>query len=315
MGNIAEKTPPSARVNKRSWARRIWTWTWKGTLGFLAFSIGLVLLYRWVNPPVTFLQLSERWSAAEGCVYSQTWADDADISLYMKLAVVASEDNNFMKHNGLDWGAIEKARKYNEANKDKKNKKMRGASTISQQTAKNVFLWPSRSWIRKGFEVYFTLLIEWLWPKERIMEVYLNVIEMGPCTFGVQAAAEKYFSTTASRLTREQAALIAACLPLPKKMNPGKPSAYLKKRQTQITRLMRMIGENYFERYSGKMDKKQAEEQEKAVEKEIDRLSPAELPASNPPEMVEEEDANQVTAPPTEPATINQTPADTSAIE
>lgn len=268
----------ATKSGKRSWYRTLWTWLWKGALGFFGLSIGLVILYRWVNPPFTFLQLSERWTSPDGCVFAQEWVDESEISVYMKLAVVASEDNNFMKHDGFDWGAIEKARKYNEANKDKKNKKVRGASTISQQTAKNVFLWPSRSWIRKGFEVYFTFLIELFWPKERILEVYLNVIEMGPCTFGVQAAAQKYFSTSAGKLSRDQAALIAGSLPLPKKMNPGKPSAYLKKRQVQITRLMRLIGENYFERYSGRMDKSQAEKEEKAVEKELEQLSPAEIP-------------------------------------
>jgi monofunctional biosynthetic peptidoglycan transglycosylase len=192
-----------------------------------------------------------------------------------------------MKHGGIDWGAVEKARKYNET-EGKRKGKYRGASTITQQTAKNVFLWPGQSkvskWIRKGFEVYFTYLIEWIWGKERIMEVYLNVIEMGPCKYGVGAAAKDYFGVSASNLSREQAALIAACLPNPKKYSVSKPGSYMKKRQTQIARLMRLIGDDYFNRYS----KDVAEEKREAEEREVEEKLKA-VPDEDIPTVIEEE--------------------------
>ena len=152
------------------------------------------------------------------------------------MAVIASEDNRFAEHNGFDFIEIEKAMKENE-----KRKRKRGASTISQQTAKNVFLWPQSSWIRKGFEDYFTFLIELFWSKERIMEVYLNSIEMGKGIYGAQAAAKYKFNTTAAKLSSGQCALIAATLPNPIRFNSAKPSAYLLKRQKQILRLMNLV--------------------------------------------------------------------------
>lgn len=246
---------------KRNWLQKIWRFTWKSTMWFFIITISWVILYKWVNPPTTFLHLSENWNRPEGTEFHKEWVDAEDISINMKLAVVASEDNNFMKHNGLDWGAIEKAKKYNAT-----HKKKRGASTISQQVAKNVFLWPSRTWIRKGFEVYFTYLIEFFWSKERIMEVYLNVIETGTCKFGVEAAAKDYFKTSAKKLTREQAALIAGSLPNPKKFNPKKPSAYLQKRQATIVRLMRLIGNNYFEKYADGVPEEELEKEKKDLD-------------------------------------------------
>jgi monofunctional biosynthetic peptidoglycan transglycosylase len=264
---------------KKSTVRKIWRICWKSAMWFFIVTIAWVILYRWVNPPTTFLHLT--CDCPEGVNFHKQWVDAEEISPYMKLAVVASEDNNFMKHNGIDWGAVEKARKYNETTGKKKNK-VRGASTISQQTAKNVFLWPGKSmlsrWIRKGFEFYFTYLIEFFWSKERIMEVYLNVIEMGPCKFGVGAAAKDYFNTTAARLSREQAALIAACLPNPVKYSVSRPGSYMKRRQGQIVRLMKLIGDNYFERYSKEVDKKVREESEKATEEKIKQLPPDEIP-------------------------------------
>jgi monofunctional biosynthetic peptidoglycan transglycosylase len=167
------------------------------------------------------------------------WASLADMSPAMPLAVVASEDNRFTEHSGFDMEAIEKAMEYN---KRSHGRKVRGASTISQQTAKNVFLWPGRSWIRKGFEVYFTLLIEFIWGKERIMEVYLNVAEMGKGIYGAGAAADKYFGKSALRLSRGEAALLAAILPNPLKWNPSAPTAYLRSRQQWILWNMGNIG-------------------------------------------------------------------------
>lgn len=262
---------------------------------FLIVTIAWVMLYRWVNPPFTYLQIRESCNCKEGYKFHKKWNDD--ISLNMKLAVVASEDNNFMKHGGIDWGAVEKARKYNETIGKKKGR-YRGASTITQQTAKNVFLWQGTAkwtkWIRKGFEVYFTYLIEFFWSKERIMEVYLNVIETGPCKFGVEAAAQDYFKVSASLLSADQAALIAASLPNPKKFNAGKPGKYLRERQQQITRLMRLIGYNYFERYADGVPQEKRAREEAEMEKKIEAVPESELPdkVEMPEEEVAPEDAH-----------------------
>lgn len=266
--------------NKKSFVKRLWRFCWKSALWFFAITIGLVVIYKWINPPTTFIQIVERCDCPQGSTWSKgDWADE--VSVNMKLAVVASEDNNFMKHHGIDWGAVEKAKKYNET-KGKKNGKTRGASTITQQTAKNVFLWKGNSsitkWIRKGFEVYFTYLIEWIWGKERILEVYLNVIEMGPCRFGVGAAANDYFNTAPAKLTREQAASIAACLPNPKKYSVSKPGSYMQKRQGQIVRLMRMIGDGYFERYGDGVNDEIREKEERETDKKIEAVPKEDLP-------------------------------------
>lgn len=155
----------------------------------------------------------------------------------MVLAAVAAEDNNFPNHFGVDFKAIEKAQKYN-----RRGKRIRGASTITQQTCKNVYLWQSRNYLRKGLEIYFTFLVEIFWDKERIMEVYLNSIEMGNGIFGVEAASQTYFKKTASRLTRAEAAIIAAAFPNPRKRNPSSPGNYLINRQQLILSLMSKIG-------------------------------------------------------------------------
>jgi monofunctional biosynthetic peptidoglycan transglycosylase len=282
---------------KRSLGRRIWRFCWKGVVGFFAITIFWVIMLKWINPPTTYLQLT--CDCPEGTTFHKEWVDGDKISKQMKLAVVASEDNNFMKHGGIDWGAVEKAKKYNETIGKKKGK-YRGASTITQQTAKNVFLWPGKAkwskWIRKGFEVYFTYLIEWIWGKDRIMEVYLNVIEMGPCKFGVGASAKDYFNTTADKLTRDQAALIAACLPNPAKYSVAKPGAYMKRRQGQISKLMRLIGDNYFERYGSDTSDDVREKEEKETEEKLQKLDPEEIPVSNDEESdapVVESDSEQ----------------------
>jgi monofunctional glycosyltransferase len=209
---------------------------------FFGSSLFFVVLYRFVNPPVTPLMLIrnvEQLIGGESLRLNKDWKPIEDISPNLQLAVVASEDNRFLEHAGFDVEAIEKARAYNEK---EKGKKTRGASTISQQTAKNVFLWPDRTWVRKGLEVYFTFLIENVWGKKRIMEVYLNVIEMGDGVYGAEAASEKYFHNHAGSLTREQAALIAAILPNPRKLDPSHPSAYLLGREHWILRNMGNIG-------------------------------------------------------------------------
>lgn len=259
----------------------MWRIVWLVPLIFFGTTLLWVIALKWINPPTTYLQLTT--DCPEGVDFHKEWVDGESISNYMKLAVVASEDNNFMKHGGIDWVAVDKARKYNET-EGKKKGKYRGASTITQQTAKNVFLWPGQTklskWIRKGFEVYFTYLIEWIWGKDRILEVYLNVIEMGPCKFGVGAAAQDYFGVSAAKLSREQAALIAACLPNPKKYSVAKPGPYMKKRQAQIARLTRLIGDDYFKRYGSEMASDQREAMEREVEEKLKRIPEEELPMS-----------------------------------
>ncbi len=188
--------------------------------------LAYVILLRWVNPPLTFTQVGN-W--LEGHGLRRDYVAGNEISPHLKLAVIAAEDQLFAEHNGFDWGSIQKAMQYN-----KKKKRVRGASTISQQTAKNVFLWQGRSWLRKGLEVYFTFMIELLWSKERILEVYLNVIEMGVGTFGAEAAAQHYFHKPAARLTRMEAARIAACLPNPKKYKVNPASPYITRRGNWI---------------------------------------------------------------------------------
>lgn len=164
---------------------------------------------------------------------NKKWASLDEISNAMQLAVVCSEDQNFLRHHGFDFDAIDRAMDYNETHKRK-----RGASTISQQTAKNVFLWPGRSWVRKGFEAYFTFLIELFWSKERIMEVYLNVIETGNGIYGVQASAKEFFNRDAKNISKSQAALIAAVLPNPRVFSVKNPNLYIQSRQDFIMNQM-----------------------------------------------------------------------------
>jgi len=165
-------------------------------------------------------------------IMKKKWVPIEQISPNVVKAVMASEDDLFLQHNGFLIDAIIKAKEHN-----RKGKSIRGGSTISQQTAKNVFLWPKRSYFRKGLEAYFTLLIEFFWDKRRIMEVYLNVIEMGDGIYGIEAASQAYFKRSAARLTREQAALIAVCLPNPRRFSPVNPSRFILQRHRQILRL------------------------------------------------------------------------------
>ena len=207
---------------------------------FFASTILVALLYK-VAPvyvtPLMVIRSFEQKKAGEKIEWHHIWVPLEKISKNLPRAVVASEDNLFLQHKGLDFDAIKKAREEN-----KTRKRPRGASTISQQTAKNVFLWPKSSLFRKGLEVYFTYLIEFVWGKERIMEVYLNSIEMGKGIYGAEAVAKYHFKTTAAKLTWNQCALIAATLPNPLRFNSAKPSAYMIKRQGQISKLMKNIG-------------------------------------------------------------------------
>lgn len=199
--------------------------------GLIVFFIGpviVVAVYRFVPPPVTFLMIQR---AVEGRGFERKWVPMERISPNLVRAVIAAEDARFCEHKGFDLEAIEKAFAANAA-----GKKLRGGSTISQQTAKNVFLWPGRDWVRKGLEAWFTVLIEVGWGKERIMEVYLNSIEWGPGLYGAEAAAQRNFKIPASKLSAQQAARLAAIVPKPLSWKAAKPGPYMKRRAGSINR-------------------------------------------------------------------------------
>lgn len=208
---------------------------------FLGSTVLAVVALRFVPvffTPLMFIRCGQQMAEGKKLKLDHHWVPISKISPSMPVAVIASEDANFMNHHGFDYKAIVNAA---ERNRKHPEKRKLGASTISQQTAKNVFLWPGRSWIRKGFEAYFTVLIELFWSKERIMEVYLNSIEMGDGIYGVDAVAEANFQTDAKNLSRAQCALIAATLPNPRKFSSKNPSAYMKKRQSQILHEMKFV--------------------------------------------------------------------------
>lgn len=217
--------------NKQKEKRGVWGWIRKVLLILFISQLVYLILLKWIDPPFTITQLV---SFVKGDGLKRDYVNNHEISYQMKLAVIASEDQIFSDHAGFDWKSIEKAMNYNE----KKPNRIRGASTISQQVAKNVFLWQGRDWIRKGLEVYFTKMIEWIWGKERILEVYLNVIEMGPGIFGAEAAAQQYFNKPAKSLTRKQASMIAAGLPNPKKYTVKPLSPYVSVKSGWIMRQM-----------------------------------------------------------------------------
>jgi len=200
-------------------------------VGFIVFSVAWVLLLRVFYPPITLLMVKRIiYGNEKGLAY--TWKSTNEISPYIQVCAMASEDQNLPFHYGMDLEAIDKA-----LNLNKKGKKVFGASTITQQVAKNVFLFPQRSYIRKGLELYFTLLIETLWTKQRTLEMYLNVAEMGDMIFGVEAAAQAYFKKPAQKLTLSESALIIAVLPNPIKYSVKKPGGYVSERQQQISSL------------------------------------------------------------------------------
>ncbi len=216
----------------RKWVRNI-------VIGWVAVTLLPVLVFRFVPVPITPLMVIrcvEQIQNDQKLKLVKNWVPLEEISPHMALAVIASEDQNFNRHFGFDLGSIEKAYKHN-----KRGRRPKGASTITMQTAKNLFLWPGRTWLRKGLEAYFTVLLEICWSKERILEVYLNIIETGRGLYGVEAAARTYYRKPAGQLSRCEAAMIAAALPLPLKMNPARPSSYMFSRQSWILRQMRHI--------------------------------------------------------------------------
>ena len=220
--------------------RKIFRWIWKATLWFIGLSILSVIIFKWVPVPITPLMITravENKLEGKDALLTHDWVSIENISPNLQKAVIASEDGNFLKHNGFDFKAMQKAFKNNQ-----KGKRLKGGSTISQQTAKNVFLWQGRSYIRKGLEAYFTVLIELIWGKERIMEVYLNSIEMGNGVYGAEAAAQHWYRKSAADLTKQEAAGIAAILPNPRKYKATNSSSYIQRRKDKIVRVMNQIG-------------------------------------------------------------------------
>lgn len=213
----------------------IFTYWWRRLKKILLIiflvQLGYIIVLKWINPPFTITQLSDLVS---GYGLKRDYVDFDDMAPSIRLAVMASEDQLFPDHNGFDIASIKKVL----SSDNKKSKRIRGASTISQQVAKNVFLWQGRSWLRKGLEVYYTFMIELLWSKQRILEMYLNVAEMGKGIYGVEAAAQSYFKKPARKLTRTEAAMIAACLPNPKKYSVKPPSKYINRRYPWIINQM-----------------------------------------------------------------------------
>ncbi|WP_395063524.1 monofunctional biosynthetic peptidoglycan transglycosylase [Flavobacterium sp.] len=230
----------STKPTNRTFFQKLKTFIWKATLWFFGVSIFLVIFFKWVPVPFTPLMITraiEQKLDGKEMTCSHDWVALEDISPNLQKAVIASEDGNFLKHNGFDFKAMQKAFKNNN-----RGKKLKGGSTISQQTAKNVFLWQGRSYLRKGLEAYFTFLIELVWGKERIMEVYLNSIEMGNGVYGAEAAAEHWYRIKAKDLTKSQAAGIAAILPNPRKYKATNSTSYIERRKGKIVRVMNHIG-------------------------------------------------------------------------
>ncbi len=210
-------------------------------LGAVAASVLAVAALRWLPVPLTSFMLQDRVASLragdEGWPFAHDWVPWAEISPHVALAVIAAEDQKFPFHRGFDLEAIDRA-----LTEAERGRRVRGASTITQQVAKNLFLWPGRSWFRKGLEAWFAALMELLWPKQRILEVYLNSAEFGRGVWGVEAASQRFFGRPAKNLTREQAALLAAVLPSPKRFRVEAPSAYVKRRQSWILGQMRGLG-------------------------------------------------------------------------
>lgn len=218
-------------INTKGLGLRIWRIIKRVFIFLFIFQLFYILLLKWVDPPVTLTQLGS-WITGNGL--KRDYVSIKEMSSYARLAVISSEDQLFPDHNGFDWKNIEKAMAHNE----KKPNRIRGASTISQQVAKNVFLWQGRSYLRKGLEMYFTFMIELIWGKKRILEIYLNVAEMGKGVFGIEAAAQAYFKKPAKKLTRQEAAMIAACLPNPKVYTVKPLSRYVAGKYPWVMRQM-----------------------------------------------------------------------------
>lgn len=233
----AKQQPPAKR---RGWLSRLAGWLGWAIFGFALGSIALVLALRWPPLPtssvITQSWINNLW-AEKAVPLRYKWTPYTRISPHAALAVIAAEDQRFPAHRGFDLIEIQNALESRSSGRS-----LRGASTISQQAAKNLFLWSGRSWLRKGLEVWFTLLLEWFWPKERILEVYLNIAQFGENTFGVEAASRRFFNKPAARLTASEAARLAAALPNPARYRVNQPTAYLLQRQRWIQQQMEQLG-------------------------------------------------------------------------
>lgn len=220
--------------------RLLWRIVWRGVLAFVLLSVALVLLFRFVPPPGSMVMVERKiqsWIHSDPILIQREWRGWDSLSVNAKLAVIAAEDQRFPHHSGFDLVELRRAL---QASQD--GGRLRGASTLSQQTAKNVFLWTGRSWTRKGLEAWFTLLIEILWSKQRILEVYLNVAEWDRGVFGLEAAAQHYFGASSSSLTERQASLLAAILPSPLTRSAARPDAQVERRSQWIRQQMRNLG-------------------------------------------------------------------------
>ena len=229
----ARRKLPTDRTILGALLKRVAIWCLKLAGSFVLVTVGLVLLYRFIDPPLTPLMLIrpiEAVAAGRVTAIDKEWTDIDDVSPALLRSVIAAEDARFFTHSGVDWKAVEDARKYNERTKTT----IRGASTITMQCARNVFLWQGRNYLRKGLEAYFTYLMETFWSKKRILEVYVNVIEWGDRIYGIGAASEHYFGVPASKLTARQAALLASVLPNPRRYNAGSPDGYISRRSARI---------------------------------------------------------------------------------
>ena len=226
---------------RRGLARRLLRGLFLAVAAWISLTVAAVVAFRWIDPPFTAFMVESRvgalFSSEPGYEFRHEWRDWDQISKQAALAVIASEDQRFPDHNGFDFKQIDKALEARE-----RGRRARGASTISQQVAKNLFLWSGRSWVRKGLEAGITVLIEALWSKQRILEVYLNIVEFGRGTYGVQAASQRFFHADARRITTSQAALLAAVLPAPKRFRVDAPSRYVRSRQAWIIRQMVALG-------------------------------------------------------------------------
>ena len=221
----------------RSWRKRMRSAVVVVALLGLTLPIIVVLPFRWIQPPTSAFMLRYKVEAADDSSLRHWWTDWDRISSHVAVAVIAAEDQRFFTHRGFDVDSIQEALADAE-----RNGRLRGASTISQQVSKNLFLWPGRSIIRKGLEAYCTVFVELLWSKQRILEVYLNVAEFGPGVFGIAAASEYFFNTVPAQITADQAALLAAVLPNPKVLRVDQPSAYVRQRQLWIRGQMTQVG-------------------------------------------------------------------------
>ncbi len=237
-GIVTRSVPASAAVRRTRQVMKALAWVF---IAALSVVVAPVIAYRWLDPPTSAFMVQRRMEGVvdpkQRVAIRHQWVDLGRVSKNARLAMIAAEDQRFTEHGGFDFEAIEKAREHN-----RRRGRLRGASTISQQVAKNLFLWPGRSWFRKGVEAGYTVLIELFWPKRRVLEVYLNIAEFGDGVYGIEAASQKYFKKSSARLSRQESALLAAVLPNPKRFRVDRPSKYVQRRAWWIERQMIRLG-------------------------------------------------------------------------